>query len=301
MSALCLDDLSQDFVIASHETCSPNFLEELIANERVHAIQGLADLDRRMGEPGTGLEGFRQLFTFRYKDTPAVYVTIAYIKGLPTQLQGILYGKGDLYETPDTAVPYAISKCKNPYTKGVEGLGQALLLRVREYLAVNKPSINTMATLSPLAGFRNWISNDKPWIRPEDGKIVSFKEFLKPLKGSGFITASEKTLKDWAQDPTLVLPEVGFQTWELKNLALAYSLFSGQNSVAQFHCGNGAFVGDIRMDANLSINGLRDSFGMMINYIYPPEPQRLLNAANFAKRHRAFCTPANRSLLQASL
>jgi malonyl-CoA decarboxylase len=43
---------------------------------------------------------------------------------------------------------------------------------------------------------------------------------------------------------------------------------AGGDSVAKFHLGNGARLQRINWAADLSKNGLRQSFGMMVNYLY---------------------------------
>jgi len=43
------------------------------------------------------------------------------------------------------------------------------------------------------------------------------------------------------------------------------------NSVAYFHFNNGALLHDILLNANLSLNGYKESFGIMVNYHYELE------------------------------
>jgi malonyl-CoA decarboxylase len=40
------------------------------------------------------------------------------------------------------------------------------------------------------------------------------------------------------------------------------------NGVAYFHLNNGASIYDIVVNGNLSINGFKESFGVMVNYYY---------------------------------
>ena len=40
------------------------------------------------------------------------------------------------------------------------------------------------------------------------------------------------------------------------------------NSVTRFHLGNGASIQDITVNANISDYGYKESFGVMVNYIY---------------------------------
>ena len=40
------------------------------------------------------------------------------------------------------------------------------------------------------------------------------------------------------------------------------------NDVSRFHLGNGAIVEDIIINANISEDGFKRSFGVMVNYLY---------------------------------
>ena len=40
------------------------------------------------------------------------------------------------------------------------------------------------------------------------------------------------------------------------------------NQVSRFHLGNGASIEDVIINGNTSENGFRESFGIMVNYIY---------------------------------
>ena len=40
------------------------------------------------------------------------------------------------------------------------------------------------------------------------------------------------------------------------------------NDVSRFHLGNGAIVEDVIINANISENGFKRSFGVMVNYLY---------------------------------
>ena len=44
-----------------------------------------------------------------------------------------------------------------------------------------------------------------------------------------------------------------------------------RDPVARFHLGNGARFERINWLANLSPRGLRESFGIMVNYLYDPD------------------------------
>jgi malonyl-CoA decarboxylase len=57
------------------------------------------------------------------------------------------------------------------------------------------------------------------------------------------------------------------------------------NAVAYFHLNNGASIYDIVINGNLSMNGFKESFGIMVNYYY--ELGRIVqNHEEFIKKNK---------------
>jgi malonyl-CoA decarboxylase len=52
--------------------------------------------------------------------------------------------------------------------------------------------------------------------------------------------------------------------------------------VARFHLGNGARLERINWRGNVSVRGLRESYGLMVNYLYDPD--------TIEANHEAFAT-----------
>ncbi len=123
------------------------------------------------------------------------------------------------------------------------------------------PKIKNFFTLSPIPGFANW------FLHQSDEKI---KKILK-----NFDIRRLLFLKD--QD------DINFNQYKiednkeaLKKLVYYYLVEEKKDkkpidSVAYFHFNNGALLYDILLNANLSLNGYKESFGIMVNYHYELE------------------------------
>ena len=98
-------------------------------------------------------------------------------------------------------------------------------------------------------------------------------------------------------------PIPGFAGW-LQQLCAEYFLGRGQggertlDAVARFHLSNGARLERINWAANVSRRGMRESLGLMVNYLYAP--------ARIERNHELFtagrnvASPAVRALLAKS-
>ncbi len=203
-------------------------LEKIIAYEAVHEIQNWDDLRRRL-QPED-----RRCFAFFHPSMPTeplIFVEVALTKGVPNSIQALLADTGDaLAETEaNTAVFYSISNCQ-PGLAGVS-FGNSLIKQVARDLSRDLPNLKTFVTLSPIPGFKQW------------------------LKKEGMADAK-------AEDT------------QLEKLAAKYLLTAKDNKgrpldpVARFHLGNGAQVHALHHGADTSKRGIRQSAGVMVNYLY---------------------------------
>ena len=203
-------------------------MEKLIAYEAVHAIDGWEDLRRRLASD-------RRCFGFFHPglpDEPLIFVEVALTTKLPGAIGDILSDKRASVDPRDAnhAIFYSISNCQ----EGLRGIpfGNFLIKHVVGLLQAELPQLKTFATLSPLPGFAGWL-------KAEQGDKAK-------------------------------LPSEG----QLRALAARYLVVArsakGQviDSVARFHLGNGARLEAIHSRADLSANGMRQSHGVMVNYVY---------------------------------
>jgi malonyl-CoA decarboxylase len=224
-------------------------LEKLIQHEAVHAIRDWGDLRGRV-------QGNRRCFAFFHPQLPGeplIFVEVALVGAIPRSIAQLI-GTADAAGTaqPRVAAFYSISNCE-PGLKGVS-LGNFLIKRVAEELRHELPSVKRYCTLSPLPGLRKWLTG---------AQGVAAVAALRLRHGSNF-----DRLASAVRDGTL--PEEDREL--LAASAAVYLARHGAtpqgDPVARFHLDNGARLERINLAADLSDKGLRESFGVMVNYLY---------------------------------
>jgi malonyl-CoA decarboxylase len=242
-------------------------LERLIQHEAVHAIDGWNDLRRR-------LEPDRRCFAFMHPvlaGEPLIFVEVALLKEVPTAIAPLLDRSA-----PDTeglpkfkvAAFYSISNCQ-PGLRGIN-LGNFLIKRVAEQLQSEFPTLKTFCTLSPVPGFGGWL------IRTRQIELQSLSaEKLRRINET--LAALRK--RHQAELPGLTAAVTAGQLKPvdeeaLRSLCACYLLHASQRAggegdpVARFHLNNGARLERINSQADLSRKGVRQSYGLMVNYLY---------------------------------
>ena len=204
-------------------------LEKIIQYEAVHSIAGWDDLRRRVEPVDRRCYGF---FHPQMPDEPLIFVEVALTGALPSTIGQILSEKRHVVDPrlASCAIFYSISNCQD----GLRGIpfGNFLIKRVVGLLKEELPQLKTFATLSPLPGFA-------AWLKGELGEGAK-------LPGAGQLRALAARY--------LVVARAA------KNRVI--------DSVARFHLGNGARLEAIHAGADPSPNGLRQSHGVMVNYVY---------------------------------
>ena len=204
-------------------------LEKIIQYEAVHSIAGWNDLRGRVEPADRRCYGF---FHPQMPDEPLIFVEVALTGGLPSAIGDILSDKRSMVDphTASCAIFYSISNCQD----GLRGIpfGNFLIKRVVGLLHEELPQLGTFATLSPVPGLAKWLKQE----RGEQAKLPSNPE-LQAL-AARYLVLGRKA----------------------KGLVL--------DSVARFHLGNGARLEAIHTGADTSANGLRQSHGVMVNYVY---------------------------------
>jgi malonyl-CoA decarboxylase len=227
-------------------------LEKLIAYEAVHEIKGWADLRRRLAPD-------RRCFAFFHPALPGeplIFVEVALVEGLATSMPPLL--SQDVDEAAaraqavraDTAIFYSISNCQD----GLRGIsfGNFLIKQVVEELQAEFPQLKRFSTLSPVPRFRRWLSQRLAQESIADSAL-----------------GQELARDGWWNDPA----ESERLRPSLMRLCAAYltqSPSSGNriDPVARFHLGNGARLERINWLGNTAARAIRESFGIMVNYLY---------------------------------
>lgn len=247
-------------------------LEKVIRYEAVHEIRGWNDLRRRIDPVD------RRCYAFFHPamiDEPLIFVEVALTEAIPGAIAPLLAEDRQpaAIERARTAVFYSISNCQ----RGLAGIsfGNFLIKQVVEELRRELPKLENFVTLSPAPGFMTWLKTT-PDLPISDDDRALLARLDEP---------------DWTDDAALALQLRGV----LEMLAAQYFLRAKTarglpvDAVARFHLGNGARLERIDWLGDLSPKGLRESAGVMVNYLYRLD--------DIEKNHEAF---ANQGEIVAS-
>jgi malonyl-CoA decarboxylase len=239
-------------------------LEKIIQHEAVHAIDGWDDLRRR-------LQPDRRCFAFFHPQLPGeplIFVEVALLEEVPPAVGPLIEKKSEpeVSKRFKVAAFYSISNCQ-PGLRGVS-LGNFLIKRVAEKLKAEFPSIKTFCTLSPIPGFVHWLDSDPEAVavRLKAPQRERWEAARKELKlGSGRM--HERVEQQW--HPWRIPEEQQKALLALASIYLReFSPLPEGDAVAKFHLNNGARLQRINWAGDLSRNGLRQSCGLMVNYLY---------------------------------
>jgi malonyl-CoA decarboxylase len=241
-------------------------LEQIIAHEAVHEIRGWNDLRRR-------LEVDRRCFAFFHpalSDEPLIFVEVALTDGMADAVPPLLDAQSVSRDADraTTAVFYSISNCQ-PGLRGVS-LGNFLIKNVVDVLSRESPRVKVFCTLSPVPDFATWLDRQ---IR--GGAAGQTQPLAQALKAVAAEIGTD--VARFAGDPAAAAERLAPLKVPLTQLCATYLLHraeSGepaQDPVARFHLNNGARLERINWLADTSRKGLRQSLGLMVNYLYEPK------------------------------
>jgi malonyl-CoA decarboxylase len=191
-------------------------------------------------------------------DEPLIFVEVALTRDMPGAIAPILAAEREMLdpERATTAVFYSISNCQ----RGLAGVsfGNFLIKQVVEEISRDIPRLSKFVTLSPAPGFAEWLRRE----RQSDKPLALTAEDLEALRALD--------VEGWWQRPDV---REGLQEPLLR--AAAWYFLHARNRrglpldpVARFHLGNGARLEQMHVHADLSDKGMRQSHGMMVNYLY---------------------------------
>jgi len=260
---------------------------ELIKNrDFVHPMASIEEMGRRLGKDRRCFTLYHRLLPYE----PIIFIEVVLTVGLATNITEIMAGaeNGKKRGRVDTAIFYSINNTQNGLA-GL-GLGKMLIGKVVDYIRQENEKIKTFATLSPVPGFLEGYlrpllkGKDENFILKHTDVITFFsKKACSRILGNGGTEIPEsdqfnRALLDilsqeaWAEDDSLKKA--------LRNalVKIAYHYIANEknvrnkplNPVAGFHLGNGATVSmkNINFLGNPLTRGLKESCGIMVNYIY---------------------------------
>jgi malonyl-CoA decarboxylase len=229
---------------------SHTILNQIIHYEAVHEIRSLRELWRR-------LEADRRcyaLFGESMPDEPLVFTEVALTSRIATDVGHILDANSPIVDPGacTCAMFYSISSCH----EGLRGvpLGGELIRRVLDRLQREWPRLRTFATVSPVPGFRPWLTR---LAHTQGGELRQIVTWL------------DESM--WLRDP-----ELGARVESaLLPLCASYLIHAKRgaeplDAVARFHLGNGARLERINWLGDRSAAGLARSAGITANYVYDP-------------------------------
>jgi malonyl-CoA decarboxylase len=242
-------------------------LEQIIRYEAVHAIRDWNDLRARIDSPDRRCYAF---FHPALVDEPLIFVEVALTRGIPAAIDPILSAKREPVgvERATTAVFYSISNCQRGLT-GVS-FGHFLIKQVVEEVSRELPRLSTFVTLSPAPNFAEWLERERA--TPASAGLDA--------DDRAALAALDRP--DWWRDEAAVEA-----VREPLMRAAAWYYLRGRtprgtplDSVARFHLGNGARLERINPLADTSERALRQSHGLMVNYLY--------NLEHIERNHEAY-------------
>jgi len=258
-----------------------SLLEKIIRYEAVHTIRDWNDLRARVDSADRRCYAF---FHPALLDEPLIFVEVALVRGMPTAIDPILSAKRAAVELEraTTAVFYSISNCQ----RGLAGVsfGHFLIKQVVEEVGRELPRLSTFVTLSPAPNFAEWLKRER------DARA---SPALSDDDRAAFATLDRP---DWWRDgATAELvrePLLRAAAWYYLHARTAAG--TPVDSVARFHLGNGARLERVHFLADTSERAMRQSHGLMVNYLYDLEhiernheayaQQRTIVAANAITR-----------------
>ena len=234
---------------------SAAILEKIIRYEAVHAIRDWADLRRRIDPQDRRCYAF---FHPALVDEPLIFVEVALTRAIPGAIAPILSDKRELVEPQraTTAVFYSITNCQ----RGLAGVtfGHFLIKQVVEEVSREVPRVASFVTLSPAPNFANWLNRERT--NPNSIALDEHdREALTALDREGWWRSPEN-----AED--LKEPFLRAAAWYYLRARNARGV--PLDFVARFHLGNGARLERLDWLADTSERALRQSYGLMVNYLY---------------------------------
>jgi malonyl-CoA decarboxylase len=175
----------------------------------------------------------RKCFAFFHPlmpNEPLIFVEVALTSNIPESIDEVI--KIDrsitLDEDINTAVFYSISNCQ----EGLSGIsfGNFLIKNVAHKLKQENEGLNRFVTLSPAPSFAGWLT--------------------------------EKSINENMDEDLLLKQALIYLTDSDREDGLP------NDPVAKFHLGNGAILEKINLNADLSAKGIKQSKGVMVNYLY---------------------------------
>jgi malonyl-CoA decarboxylase len=183
--------------------------------------------------------------------------------------------------------------------------GNFLIKQVVEELKAELPHLIRFSTLSPVPTFRRWLeqratTEASSLLRSDESAALRALSGTEASDDPAALLLSLLRREDWPEDPELTK---ALRPPLLRLCALHLITSSGPagpaDPVARFHLGNGARLERINWLGNIAPRGIKESFGLMVNYLYDPEAIEA-NHEIFARDGTVVRSPSIDALLSSS-
>jgi malonyl-CoA decarboxylase len=259
-------------------------LEKIIRYEAVHEIRDWNDLRARIDSPDRRCYAF---FHPALVDEPLIFVEVALTRGIPAAIEPILMIKREAVEIEraTTAVFYSISNCQ----RGLAGVsfGHFLIKQVVEEASRELPRLSIFVTLSPSPGFAEWLKRERAC------------EASRALDADDRAALAAIDKPDWWRNEEIIEtvhePLMRAAAWYY--LRARTPRGTPLDSVARFHLGNGARLERLNLVADTSERAMRQSYGLMVNYLYDLEHIEKNHEA-YAQQHHVVAASAITKLVK---
>jgi malonyl-CoA decarboxylase len=228
-------------------------LDQIVKYEAVHRIRDSRDLERRMAED-------RRCYAFFHPALPSeplIFTELALTHGMSSNAEALLDPESPIVNpsTCTCAIFYSISSCH----EGLSGvpLGNALIGQVADELARTFPGLETFATLSPVPGFRSWLT-DLAGSHPGGAASARAAVTLTSLERSDWYADVDTS----AELERQLVPLCAYYLLRVKRGD------DPADPVARFHLRNGARLERINWLSDTSVASMRRAAGLMVNYVY---------------------------------
>lgn len=292
-------------------------LQKISEYEAVHPVRNWTDLKRRVGV-------CRRCFVYTHSsmpDEPLVVLHTALSDKIAWSMKGIVSATSrmsvdasacpgvlvDAHTEDPSCVKAAIFYSITSTQKGLQGieLGNYLIKRVVTELQAEFPFISQFSSLSPIPVFRLWLMEKLKTAQKGHRAILTAEEAeqLRCHLQTKTLWSELKELfktNGWANDSKLVaLLEVPLMRLCAGYLYLEKRRGYALDNVANFHLRNGAVMWRLNWQADLSVRGLANSCGIMVNYRYFLEDTEKNSRAYLEKQHIATSDEVRQLALEA--
>jgi malonyl-CoA decarboxylase len=216
------------------------------------------------------LDSDRRCYGFfhpRLPGVPLIFVEVALVDEIAATVVPLLdesAAETDIAKAT-TAIFYSISNTQ-PGLRGVS-FGDSLIKNVVDTLKQEFPQLKNFATLSPIPGLRAWLTRSAA----QELARLDAKALRELGRAVGFEPPAPEHLLVALEHPLRLEPRSALRRFLLQSAARYLTqLQEGKplDPVARFHLGNGSRVERLNWAGDPSAKGLKQSYGLMVNYLY---------------------------------